>query len=112
MAIPEENRYKMASAIEFHAIRSRGHDHMFASFFNTTKTNEFADWIVAEIKRAVPPDSVSHKKKHVIRALELDKNIASRIAEFTRTTRLNVYKKACLAARVHEGMNAHGYHES
>jgi hypothetical protein len=85
---------------------------MIASFFNTTKTNEFADWIVAELKRAVPLDSAPRKKKHAIRAREMDENIARRVVEFSRTTPLNVYKKARLAARVREGMSAHGYPEA
>jgi hypothetical protein len=85
---------------------------MIASFFDTTKTNEFADWIVAEVKRAAPPDSPARKKKHAIRAREMDENIARRVVEFTRTTRLNIYKKACLAARVRQGMSAHGYPEA
>jgi hypothetical protein len=99
----------MGGAFEFYAIGSRGHNHMFASFFDTTTTNEFADWIVAELKRAVPPDSVSRKKKHVIRAQQLDENIGRLVVDFSRTTRLNIYKKARLAARVREGMSAHGY---
>jgi hypothetical protein len=82
---------------------------MISSYFNTTKTNEFADWIVAELKRAVPPGSAPHKKKQVIRARTMDENIARRVVEFTRTTRLNIYKKARLAARVRDGMSAHGY---
>ncbi|MGA2190995.1 MAG: hypothetical protein ABSH33_20955 [Steroidobacteraceae bacterium] len=86
---------------------------MIVSFFDTASTNEFADWIVAELKRAVPPESgPPKKKKHAIRARELDENIARRVVEFTRTTRLNIYKKARLAARVREGMTAHGYPES
>jgi len=85
---------------------------MLASFFDTTSTNEFADWIVAELKRAVPPDSVSSKKKHVIRAQQLDEDIARRVIDFSRTTRLNIYKKARLASRVREGMSAHGYPET
>jgi hypothetical protein len=82
---------------------------MIASFFNTKTAIEFADWIVAELKRAVPHESVSHKKKHVIRAREMDENIARRVVEFTRAPRLNIYAKARLAARVREGMSAHGY---
>jgi hypothetical protein len=83
---------------------------MIASFFNTASTNEFADWIIAEVKRALPPDAAPiKKKKQAIRAREMDENIARRVAEFTRTTRLNVYKKARLAARVRDGMAAHGY---
>jgi hypothetical protein len=109
MALLGKNSYKMEKRIELHELRSRGSDHMIASFFDTKTTIEFADWIVAELKRAVPPASVSHKKKHAIRAREGDENIARRVAEFTRTTRLNIYKKARLAARVREGMSAHGY---
>jgi hypothetical protein len=82
---------------------------MIASFFNTTRTNEFADWIVGEIKRAAPPDSAPRKKKDVIRARKMDENIGRQVVEFTRTTPLNIYKKARLAARVREGMSALGY---
>ena len=60
----------------------------------------------------MPPASVSHKKKHAIRAREVDENIARRVVEFTQTTRLNIYKKARIAARVREGMTAHGYPEA
>jgi hypothetical protein len=90
-------------------MRLRGHSQMIASFFDTTTTIEFADWIVAELKRAVPLNSDSLKKKHVIRAQQLDENIARRVVDFSRTTRLNIYKKARLAARVREGMSDHGY---
>lgn len=86
---------------------------MIASFFDTAKTQEFADWIVAELKRAAPPDLASRKikKKHVARARTLDENIARRIVEFTRATPLNIYKKAQLAARLREGLRSHGYPE-
>jgi hypothetical protein len=84
---------------------------MIARFFSTTETDEFADWIVAEVKRAAPPDLASRnkKKKHAIRARDMDENIARRVVEFTRTTRLNIYKRARLAARVREGLTGHGY---
>jgi hypothetical protein len=85
---------------------------MLASFFDTKTTIEFADWIVAELKRAVPPNSVSRKKKHVIRAQQFDENVARQVIDFSRTTRLNIYKKARLAARVREGMSDHGYPET
>ena len=85
---------------------------MFANFFNTTSTIEFADLIVAELKRAVPPDSVPSKKKHVIRARQVDENIARLVVELTRTTSLNIYKKARFAARVRESMSEHGYPEA
>jgi hypothetical protein len=85
---------------------------MFAGFFDTTTTIELADWIVAELKRAVPPDLGQHEKKHMIRAKQMEENIAKRVVDFSRSTRLNVYKKARLAARVREGMSALGYPES
>lgn len=85
---------------------------MIASFFNTSATTEFADWIVAELKRALPPEAAPlKKKKHLSRAHQLDQNIERRVAEFARATPLNVYKKARLVARVREGMTAHGYPE-
>jgi isocitrate dehydrogenase kinase/phosphatase len=84
---------------------------MIASLFDTKKTNEFADWIVAEVKRVIPTDLSSRKtkKKHVSRARAMDDNIARQVVEFTRTTPLNIYKKARFAARVREGLTEHGY---
>jgi hypothetical protein len=97
-----------------YVLRSRGHDPMIARFFSTTETDEFADWIVAEVKRAAPPDLASRnkKKKHAIRARNMDENVARRVVEFTHTTRLNIYKRARLAARVREGLTGHGYPEA
>jgi hypothetical protein len=87
---------------------------MITNFFDTAKTNEFADWIVAEMKRALPPDpdSMSHKKKHAIRARQFDESVARRVVEFTHSTVLNFYTKARLVARVREGMNAYGYQKA
>jgi hypothetical protein len=42
----------------------------------------------------------------------LNVSIAKKTVEFTRSTKLNIYKKARLAARVREGMSALGYSES
>ena len=87
---------------------------MFAGFFDTTKTNEFADWIVGEVKRAAPPGKPERdktKKKYAIRTQSVNENIARRVAEFTKTTRLNIYKKASFAARVREGLKSHGHSE-
>ena len=86
---------------------------MIVSFLDTTKSNDLADWIIAEVKRAVPTDLAARKtkKKHVGRAREMDANIAKRVVEFARTTPLNVYKKARFAARVREGLSEHGYPE-
>ena len=83
---------------------------MFGSFFNTSATDEFADWIIAEVKRALPPGYSPGTKDIAYRADSLDRNITKRTDEFRQENpRLNIYKKARLAARVREGMSAHGY---
>jgi hypothetical protein len=85
---------------------------MFGSFFNTTAVDEFADWIVAEVKRSLPPGFAPGTKNIADRAEKLNVSIAQRTGEFMKTSpRLNIYKKARLAARVREGMSAHGYPE-
>jgi hypothetical protein len=85
---------------------------MFGSFFDTTATDELADWIVAEVKRSLPSGFAPGMKNIADRAEKLNVSIAQRTGEFMKTTpRLNIYKKARLAARVREGMSAHGYPE-
>ncbi len=85
---------------------------MFGSFFRTTDVDQYADWIIAEVKKSLPPGYSPGTKNIADRADKLNASIAKRTAEFTRTSRLNIYKKARLAARVREGMSAHGYPEA
>jgi hypothetical protein len=82
---------------------------MFGSFFNTVEVDQYADWIVAEVRQALPPDSELAGKRVTERAKVMNDRIAKRTIELTRKVRLNVYKKAHLAARVREGMSANGY---
>lgn len=84
---------------------------MFGSFFNTAEVDQFADWIVAEVKRSLPPAHSPGIKNIADRAEKLNQSIAKKTAEFSRSTKLNIYRKARLAARVREGMSAHGYPE-
>jgi hypothetical protein len=85
---------------------------MFGRFFNTAEVDEFADWIVGEVKRALPT-SVDRKIKNIDeRAEKLNERISRRTKEFTKNAGLNIYKKAHLAARVREAMTSHGYPES
>jgi hypothetical protein len=85
---------------------------MFGSFFNTAAVDEFADWIVAEVKRSLPPGFSPGTKNISDRADQLNQSIAKRTGQFMQSApRLNIYKKARLAARVREGMSAHGYPE-
>jgi hypothetical protein len=84
---------------------------MFGRFFDTAEVDRYADWIVSELKRALPSGFDSSSKKSAEQAQKLNERIDKRTAEFTQTVALNIYKKAHLAARVREGMNAHGYSE-
>jgi hypothetical protein len=82
---------------------------MFGKFFKTTDVDQFADLIVTEVKQALPAGFSPGTKNIADRAEKLNASIAKRTTEFTRTASLNIYKKARLAARVREGMSAHGY---
>jgi hypothetical protein len=82
---------------------------MFGNFFNTAEADKFADWIVEELKRLLPPGFDPDKDSVGRRAEKLNERMAKRIAEFTQQTSLNIYKKARLAARVREGMSTSGY---
>ncbi len=84
---------------------------MFGSFFKTVDVDQFADSIVDEVKRALPAGYSPGTKNISERADRLDETIGRRTAEFIQTCKLNIYKKARLAARVREGMSAHGYPE-
>jgi hypothetical protein len=84
---------------------------MFGSFFKTAEVDQYADWIVAEVKRSLPAGFSPGVKNIGDRADKLDASITKKTLEFVRSTKLNIYKKARLAARVREGMSAHGYPE-
>jgi hypothetical protein len=83
---------------------------MIGNFFKTADVDQFADSIVAEVKRSLPPAGFAPGTKNIAnRAEKLNVTISKQTAEFTRGSKLNIYKKARLAARVREGMNALGY---
>jgi hypothetical protein len=84
---------------------------MFGTFFNTSEVDQYADWIISELRRSLPPGFDPGTKNIAERAQKLNERIAKRTGEFTQTASLNIYKKARLAARVREGMSAHGYPE-
>lgn len=82
---------------------------MFKEFFRTADVDQFAEWVVAEVKRSLPAAFSPGTKNIADRAEKLNSSIAKRTGEFARTSSLNIYKKARLAARVREGMSTHGY---
>ena len=82
---------------------------MFGDMFNTEEVDRYADWIVDELKRSLPPGFDADKDSVARRAAKLHERLAKHTSEFTQKTRLNIYKKARLAARVREGMGGLGY---
>ena len=80
---------------------------MFGSFFDTTEVDQYADWVVEEVKKAVPLGR--SVKNAADRVNQLSSVLGSRTAEFARASRLNIYKKARLAERVRNGLKDLGY---
>lgn len=85
---------------------------MFGSLFDTTAVDEYADWVLGEVKKQLPPGHSPGTKDIGQRAEKLNERIAKRTVEFSQSTKLNLYKKARLTARVREGMMEHGYPET
>jgi hypothetical protein len=82
---------------------------MFGRFFNTTAVDEYADWVIDEVKRTLPAAFDPSLKNISEKVDRLDKRIAQRTVTFTQSSKLNIYQKARLASRVQEGMSAFGY---
>lgn len=84
---------------------------MFGRLFDTSEVDKYADWVIEEVKRTLPPGLDPNMKNVAERAENLNQRIAQQTASLTQSTHLNIYKKARLAARVRDGMSAHGYPE-
>jgi cell division septum initiation protein DivIVA len=82
---------------------------MFGRFFDTAAVDEFADWVVAELKRTLPASFDPTLQNVADKVNRLDKRIQERTSSFTQSSRLNLYKKARLASRVQEAMTEFGY---
>jgi hypothetical protein len=82
---------------------------VFGKFFDSTEVDRFADWVVSEVKKSLPAGNDPTVRNIEQRAERLNKQIETQTRAFCQATRLNIYKKARLAARVREGMDAHGY---
>jgi len=82
---------------------------MLGKLFSTAEVDKFADWIVEAVRNELPPAHDPSAKNIAQRADRLNKRIEERTRAFCKSTKLNIYKKARLAARVREGMSSHGY---
>jgi hypothetical protein len=85
---------------------------MLGKLFSSPEVDRFADWIVGEVKKALPVKPTPAQTNIAQRAERLFTQIEQQAKIFSQTTKLSVYKRARLAARVREGMIAHGYSDS
>lgn len=80
------------------------------SWFDCKAVDEFADGVVADLTKRVPPSSVgSPAKKAVQRLRSTHDMIFARANAFARSQRLNLYKKAHLGNRVKWALKEAGY---
>jgi len=85
---------------------------MLGKLFSSPEVDRFADWIVVEVKKALPVKPTPAQKNIPQRAERLFMQIEQQARIFSQSTKLSVYKRARLAARVREGMSSHGYSDS
>jgi hypothetical protein len=85
---------------------------MFEKLLSTPEVDRFADWIVAEVKKNLPAAPGPGAKNIAQRAEKLNRQIDQQTKAFCQSTKLSIYRRARLAARVREGMSAHGYPDS
>jgi hypothetical protein len=86
---------------------------MFAKLLSTPDVDRFADWIVAEVKKTLPAAPGAGAAKNLAqRAERLNQQIDRQTKAFCQSTKLSIYRRARLAARVREGMSEHGYPDS
>ena len=82
---------------------------MFGRFFDTKAVDEYADWVVDEVKRTLPASFDPTLRDVQGKVDRLDRRLAERTTSFTNASNLNIYQKARLASRVREQMSAYGY---
>jgi hypothetical protein len=80
------------------------------AWFNCKEVDEFADGVVADLAKRVPPSAVgSPAKKTAERLKSTNDMIFARADAFARSQRLNIYKKAHLGNRVKWALKEAGY---
>jgi hypothetical protein len=87
---------------------------MFGDWFNVKEVDEFADSIVADLVKRIPPAKVEAQqhatgKKAAEKLRKAHDAIFKRIEVFARTHSLNVYKKARLGNRIKWALAEAGY---
>ena len=83
---------------------------MFGDWFNCEEADAFADSIVADLVKRFPPSGVGvPAKKAADRLRKTHDAIFSRIENFARSQKLNIYKKAHLGNRIKWALMEAGY---
>ena len=85
---------------------------MIFGWFDCTQVNAFADELVADLVKRVPPPVIeSPAKKTVERLKRTSDMVFTRTQAFAREARPNLYKKAQLGNRVKWALREAGYPE-
>jgi hypothetical protein len=80
------------------------------NWFDTSKVDELAGWIVTEVQKRYPVSGVAKSRsKATERFIKVHDSIFNRVDTFARTHRLNIFKKARLGNRVRWGLLESGY---
>jgi len=83
---------------------------MFGDWFKVKEVDEFADSIVADLVKRLPPSGVELPGKKAAEKLRRTHDVIFRRIEiFGRAHRLNIYKKARLGNRVKWALAEAGY---
>jgi hypothetical protein len=87
---------------------------MFGDWFNVKEVDEFADSIIADLVKRIPPAKIETKvdvagKKAVEKLRKAHDSIFKRVEVFARAHSLNIYKKARLGNRIKWALTEAGY---
>jgi len=86
---------------------------MFGKFFDTSATDAFANQVVADLKRSIPPDRVDDASRQTEkRRAQLDALIRRHAESLASSSRLNIYQKAKLGPLLQGALSAAGYTEA
>lgn len=83
---------------------------MALEWFNTKEVDAFAQWVVEDLLKRMPPESLGrYDKKTADRLHRMNEAVSSRARELVAKHKLNVYKRGRLGNRVKWGLKEAGY---
>ena len=83
---------------------------MFGDWFNVKEVDEFADSIISDLIKRLPPTGVEGPPKKAAERLRKTHGVVfRRIEDFARANSLNLYKRARLGNRIKWGLGEAGY---